>query len=309
MDGQPVRLVDEVRYLGVVLDRSFSFYPHVRAIAERTASMFFMLRRLSGATWGLDFRALKRIYRAAYVPHITYAAKAWSHRLSVGAISLALLRSQRLPLLAVTGAYRTAASIGLPVLAGVLPADLETLRAVAMRDLRRGMDTVVLGTTVSVGSGRHGLSRALGEVENLVMDAWQSAWDAGRTARLVYRFFPDVRERMRMSYFGLDHWGVQLVTGHGEFRGKLFQLGLSDNPWCTCGGGTQDAEHILWDCTMLDRQREEMIADLDGDTPRPVWFGELFRSPANLGCFRRFVKSWVDLWEELRVPGSPPDYV
>jgi hypothetical protein len=309
MDGHAVRLVDEVRYLGVILDRSFSFMPHVRSIAQRTASMFFMLRRLSGATWGLEFRALRRIYRAAYVPFVTYAAKTWSHRLSVGSVNLALLRSQRLPLLAVTGAYRTAASIGLPVLAGVLPANLETLRAVAMRDLKRGENATLLGTTVSVGSGRSDFNRAVGEVEDLVMDEWQSTWDAGRTARLVYRFLPDVRERMRMSFFGLDHWGVQLVTGHGEFRGKLFQLGLSDNPWCTCGGGMQDAEHILWDCTMLGSARDEMIEGLDSDTPRPVWFGELLRSPANLSCFKRFVKSWVDLWEELRVPGSPPDHV
>ena len=307
MDGSPVRVVDEVRYLGVLLDRGFSFLPHVKAAATKASVLFMILRRISRGTWGLRSGTMRAVYRATYVPQVAYAARVWSHRLSVGSVVLAVLRGQRLPLLAVTGAYRTSATDGLPVIAGVLPADLEILDLAARKSINATGSVTHHGSAIVAESGREGTNRAIRLIRERTMDVWQERWNSGGSARLVYRYFPDVRERMSKRFVRLDHFSVQLITGHGELRGKLCELRLSDDPWCPCGLGAQFAEHILWECPILMDARERMLAGMSEDTPRPIWFGEVFRDRNNMACFLEFVDVWVSRWEVLRQPGVPPD--
>jgi hypothetical protein len=305
MDGQSVKLVDEVRYLGVFLDRGFSFIPHIKRTSERARRLFMQLRKLSKGTWGLKGSTVRTIYGATYVAQITYAARVWAHRLTVGIVAMALLRGQRAPLLAVTGAYRTASGEGLPVIAGVLPADLEVLDFVARRELKTTGRTNHLGLSVDAEAGTEGLNRAIGRVRVRTLEEWQKRWDGGKTGRLVYKFLPDVSERMKRAYLKFDHYSVQLITGHGHLRGKLFRLGLLDDPTCSCGMGDQTAEHILWECPILEDARVEMLSGMTVSVPQPIWFGNVCESETNFRCFQRFVAEWVRRWGLLDRPGLP----
>ena len=132
------------------------------------------------------------------------------------------------------------------------------------------------------------------------MDKWQERWDAGGSGRWVYCFFPDVRVRMRSDFVLLDHFTSQLVTGHGQLKAKLFELGLAADPWCPCGEGGQSAEHILWECKYLNDERHEMLDGLSEDTPRPPWCRELMQNANNFQKYRQFVDAWKSKWERLR---------
>jgi hypothetical protein len=295
-------MVEEVRYLGVHLDDRFSFIPHVKRVSEKAKGLFQALRRFSGSSWGIGFDALRTIYRATYVAQVTYAARVWSYRLGIGSVAMALLRGQRAPLLAVTRAYRTSSSEGLPVIAGVLPADLEVLDFVARRGIITTGRAEHLGLSVVADATSDGKSRAIGQIRQRTLEVWQERWDKGKTGRLVYKFLPSVADRMRMKYLNLNFYEVQLVTGHGELRGKLFDLGLRDDPNCACGMGVQYAEHVLWECPLLDDAREEMLKGMSVDEPQPIWFGNIFASASNFGCFRAFVRRWVERWDLLSEP-------
>jgi hypothetical protein len=219
---------------------------------------------------------------------------------------MALLRGQRAPLLAVTAAYRTVSGEGLPVIAGVLPADLEVLEYVAIRSLRTDGRAEHLGMTVVAETGIGGLSRAIRRVRERTLVEWQRRWDGARSGRLTYRFLPCVTERMKRAYLRFDHYSVQLITGHGQLRGKLFQLGLRDDPMCSCGMGDQTAEHILWECPILEDARDEMLSGMIVSVPQPIWFGNICESETNFRCSdQRFVAEWVRRWELLERPGIP----
>ena len=47
-------------------------------------------------------------------------------------------------------------------------------------------------------------------------------------------------------------------------------------------------------------EREDMLDGMSGDTPRPIWFGEVLRNANNLGCFKRFADLWVLKLGQLR---------
>lgn len=61
------------------------------------------------------------------------------------------------------------------------------------------------------------------------------------------------------------------LTGHGFFKGKLYELGLDDDLACRCGM-VQTAEHLLLECPLT---RETRDLCLNGEVPLDLsWFVE-----------------------------------
>ncbi|CAB3251733.1 unnamed protein product [Arctia plantaginis] len=106
-----------------------------------------------------------------------------------------LLQGQRLALIFLCKAYRTVSTEALPVLAGVLPVDLEVQRRAAMYYSRQqNMECDFLGAR-----DRGKITRLLQQqpdVYNDLIDEWQQRWDESSKGRHLYQFFPSVRERL-----------------------------------------------------------------------------------------------------------------
>lgn len=49
-----------------------------------------------------------------------------------------------------------------------------------------------------------------------------------------------------------------MLTGHGNFKGKLFQLKLANSPACICGTEKKTPEHVLFHCTRRDQFRVKL---------------------------------------------------
>ncbi|KAF9810856.1 hypothetical protein SFRURICE_005282 [Spodoptera frugiperda] len=128
----PVKRKESVCYLGLVLEKNFSFIEHIKTISEKAKNNFYALTRISKATWGLSFLTLKTIYGATYLGCVCYGAPVWADRATIGAVRRKLLQGQRLALIFLCKAYRTVSTEALPVLAGLLPVDLEVQRRAAM---------------------------------------------------------------------------------------------------------------------------------------------------------------------------------
>lgn len=303
MGGMRVLFAPDVRYLGVTLDVAGSFVAHVRRVSDTAKKLFLKIRRISRVEWGLRFAAIATIYKATYVAQISYAASVWVHRLEVGVVTAALLRGQRLPLLALTTAYRTVSNDALPVLAGVLPADLQVRVGIARRALRSGVETTLLGRAFAPTEVENW--KVVREADTWVSEKWQERWEASRKGRWTFSFFPTVASRLRAKYVTPDHYTVQILSGHGEFRRKLFTLGLAADPWCVCGEDEQSAGHILWSCPRLDGERGSLMSGLTG-VQRPLWNADLVSNRNNFGCLVRFANAWHERWEELRGSGTLP---
>ncbi|GBP76121.1 Retrovirus-related Pol polyprotein from type-1 retrotransposable element R1 4 [Eumeta japonica] len=110
------------------------------------------------------------------------------------------------PLILLIKAFRTTSTAALPVLAGVLAADLEV--------------------KVAGGSTSHRRT------------------NQGRN-RELYSYFPDVSARLNSPWVESDYETSQLLIGHGYFRKRVYELRLNESNVCLCEHTDEDMHHVL----------------------------------------------------------------
>lgn len=286
--GDSVRSVASAMILGVVLDSSLSFAQHAVSIGERAAKCFGKMARVSASSWGIRYPGLRVLYRGTFVATVTYAAACWYRRATLHVVRSSLLRSQRPSLVLLTKAYRSTSTSALAVLGGVLPADLEVIRAGRL-DEERLNGTTMQGDT---GSRRRELARRRKEIWNETIDAWQKRWMHDEKGRELFRFFPDVAARLKSHWVAPDYQLSQILTGHGCFRKRLFDMKLCEVSECYCGMEEEDLHHALWVCPLYEEMRRKMMDGISREEAGPIYYGDLVSTPANFARLREFAHSW-----------------
>ena len=61
-----------------------------------------------------------------------------------------------------------------------------------------------------------------------------------------------------------------MVTAHGKTRSYLHLFKIIESPECTCVNGNQTVDHILYDCSKLNNEREKLIAYISKEDNWPV---------------------------------------
>ncbi|VVC38746.1 Hypothetical protein CINCED_3A023222 [Cinara cedri] len=181
MNDARVKFVSKAKYLGVILDRKLNFAVHVNYVADKAKGLALRLRGIAATRWGLRSPELRLIYKGAMVPTAVYAASVWAHRLNQN-VSLAatLYRAQWPTLLSKIGAYRTAPTSALQVLARSLPLDLEVRKRSDLYDRRRAL-------------AEHQPTRSLADIKSALVRKWQERWDTAVTGRVTYAFIPNIQ--------------------------------------------------------------------------------------------------------------------
>jgi len=136
--------------------------------------------------------------------------------------------AQRRVLLAVTGAYNTISTRALQVIAGTPPIFLHVESATRIIN---------------------GMPKA--ESEAILAEQWQVLWDGSSKERWTKEFLPDIRSRMHTP-ITFDHYTTQIISGHGDFNGKLSGLNLVETPVCSCGHIDETAEHVIFGCPIFE---------------------------------------------------------
>jgi len=268
--------VGSVRYLGVELDSRRNFWAHVSSVAGKSDSLYSRLRAASSADWGLRQSTSAVIYRAVFLPRITYAAEIWSKGvLTKKAIKL-LGSKQRRALLSLTGAYRTTSTDALQVVAGQLPLDLEVLWHV-VRTKRK--------------AGEISEEEMNGQWDR-ILDVWQDRWDDSTKGRWTYSMLPNIRRRLELP-LEVDHYVCQFLVGHGDFNAKLESFALRGTGACRCDTGDETVDHVLFRCPLLSVQRERVIRQIGED----VWPCEtkvFLDTRSNYCALRRFAREAIE---------------
>lgn len=292
-NGVSISHKSSVCYLGLVLERNFSFLEHVKQVGEKAKRNFYALTRISKSTWGLKFKTMKVIYGATYLGCITYGSPVFADRSTIGAVRRKLLQSQRLALIFLCKAYRTVSTEALPVLAGVVPVDLEIQRRAADYYLSKQLSSSFLHLRNQVRIER--LFTDIEEVKDDLMSEWQNRWDASIKGRHLHKFFPLVRERMLKPWIEVDHCVAQFLTGHGNFKSKLHSFKLVPSPFCECSSSAdeyeQTAHHILWECCIWQHDRDLMLDSIQA-TSGVVYYEDLVATRDNYRAFWRFCHAY-----------------
>jgi len=262
-NGNPVRYVRSVKYLGIWIDEGLRFTTHTTEIGDKCKRIFFRLRNVARATYGLEVKDMTTIYKGLAESVLTYGASVWGNRIPQKSMDK-LSSTQRQLLIWVTRAYSTVSRDALPVLAGVLPIDLQIKRRSALYCLRTGRPIEVGNLRLQPGDERRQEVKSF--INQEIMRIWQERWDGSTKGRETHYFFPDVTARCKMKHIKLCHTVVQFITGHGNFRAKLHKFNLRPDSQCACGSGEETSEHVLFQCPTYDEDRRELVQTAHEET-------------------------------------------
>ena len=70
-------MLDEVKYLGVILDSKLNWNQHLQKIIRKTQTTFALVRRICGKKWGLRPGMVHWLYTRVIRPLILYGALVW----------------------------------------------------------------------------------------------------------------------------------------------------------------------------------------------------------------------------------------
>jgi hypothetical protein len=119
-------------------------------------------------------------------------------------------------------------------------------------------------------------------------DKWKQQWNSTSKGLLTKEFFPNVRNSMKTQLKITPNF-TAIVTAHGKTKSYLHRFKIIDSPACSCGGGNQTVDHMLYDCEKLQREREELIANVTKQDNWPVNKSDLVNK--YLKQFTEFTKS------------------
>lgn len=78
LDGTALRCVPTHKFLGVLLDSSCTWKPHITSLKRSCSKVLDLLKKLSHTSWGSDSNTLLRLYVMLLKPKIEYGLKAYS---------------------------------------------------------------------------------------------------------------------------------------------------------------------------------------------------------------------------------------
>jgi len=103
---------------------------------------------------------------------------------------------------------------------------------------------------------------------------WQIQWDATTKGRATKEYFPNVTERLKMK-LRISPNLTAILTGHGKSKTYLHSFKIIQSPECSCKHGDQTTDHLLYDCEILGKEREKLVAYISREEDWPVRKREL----------------------------------
>lgn len=137
LDGQVIQPKNEMKYLGIVVDRSLLFKVHIEEAARKAEKMANALGRLMPNLGGPK-ESRRKLFVSITMSILLYGAPSWADTLSLVPKNKTIVnRVQRKALLRGICGYRTVSETATNILSGVPPADLLAEERSAMFNERR----------------------------------------------------------------------------------------------------------------------------------------------------------------------------
>ena len=102
-------------------------------------------------------------------------------------------------------------------------------------------------------------SVVLSELGVISVEKWQREWDKTTKGAITKEYFPVVTERLKMK-INISQNFITMVTGHGNIRSYLHRFKISETPICPCGTTDQTIDHLLFQCELLNKERNNLMS-------------------------------------------------
>ena len=83
------------------------------------------------------------------------------------------------------------------------------------------------------------------------------------------KFFPVIKDRLTKEIKLTPNF-TAIVTAHGKTKVYLCRFKIIEFQECPCNNRNQIIEHLLYECTKLQREREELIRNISNQDKWPV---------------------------------------
>lgn len=124
-------LTEEIKILGIIIDRNLSFIPHLNYLKAKTYQNTIRLASFSGIKWGINQTQFREIYVRSIERSITYAAPFYWKERNNSHLLRKLKSIQRIPMLKISKAYKTVSNSSLNILTNLKPLDLVLKKEIA----------------------------------------------------------------------------------------------------------------------------------------------------------------------------------
>ncbi|XP_015437856.1 PREDICTED: RNA-directed DNA polymerase from mobile element jockey-like [Dufourea novaeangliae] len=135
-EGKELKLVDEVKFLGVLFTKKLLWRRHVFNKITCGKNNLYMVSRAIGGTWGFSPRITNWIYKSIVVPRVTHGAIAWWQAAKMTTVRNKLNSLQGLALRRALGSLSTTPLRAMEVLTNTTPLDTVILD-IAVRTAHR----------------------------------------------------------------------------------------------------------------------------------------------------------------------------
>ena len=119
LHGTPISCTPTVKYLGVTIDNSYTWKPHLRTLKIKCHKTLNLFKKLSHSSWGSDSPTLVRLYIMLLKPAVEYGLEAYSSAAHSYIDSICTIQNAALRI--ATGAFRTSPITSLHALTSLLP--------------------------------------------------------------------------------------------------------------------------------------------------------------------------------------------
>jgi len=126
LNGTPIPVVEQTKFLGVIFDSKLSFIPHIRYLKDKCMKAINLLKVLSNTSWGADQQTLLHLYRSLIRSKLDYGCIVYG---SARPSYLKILDPiENCALRLCLGAFRTSPATSLCVEANEPPLDIRRKR-------------------------------------------------------------------------------------------------------------------------------------------------------------------------------------
>ena len=124
LDGKEIRLSEEAKYLGIILDKKLNWKSNVEARRKKALIAWFTCNKCLGKKWGLKPYIARWIYTAVVRPVLSYGALVWWNATKTACRKNRLDTVQRQACVGISGAMRSTPQTALEVILNIIPLEL-----------------------------------------------------------------------------------------------------------------------------------------------------------------------------------------
>ena len=95
MNNKPLEQVNNIKYLGIIIDSKLNFGEHIIHTATKCTKLKLAVVKSANVSWGLKHEALNTIFKAAILPLMLYSAPVWIEAMGKKCNKIGFSRAQR----------------------------------------------------------------------------------------------------------------------------------------------------------------------------------------------------------------------